>query len=216
MNWYRQVLNLIEKCPFSCFRGAGLTTTHRRQRLRLQCTLCSYATVHHTHMKDHRRVHTGERPHQCSHCGRCFVQRSNLMKHLRSHAGEKPFRCQLCPLAFTRKMTLDAHMRAHKGLASARQRHGLGAGVKERLLHQCSLCKYTTVYHSHMKDHQRAHAGEQPHQCNLCGKGFVQRSNLVKHLRTHVGNKPLYCHVCSMEFTNKGWLTRHIRAHDKK
>ncbi|KAK8759866.1 hypothetical protein V5799_028881 [Amblyomma americanum] len=114
-------------------------------------------------------------------------------------------------------MTLDAHMRAHKGLASARQRHGLpGQGVKERLLHQCSLCKYTTVYHSHMKDHQRAHAGEQPHQCNLCGKGFVQRSNLVKHLRTHVGNKPLYCHVCSMEFTNKGWLTRHIRAHDKK
>ncbi|XP_077495864.1 uncharacterized protein LOC144106794 [Amblyomma americanum] len=81
------------------------------KRQLLHCHLCPYTTVHRTHMKDHQRMHSGERPHQCSHCGKGFVQKRHLVDHLCTHTGEKPFHCQLCPIMFTRKSSLAAHMR---------------------------------------------------------------------------------------------------------
>lgn len=50
-------------------------------------------------------------------CARSFVQRTHLMDHMRIHTGERPFRCDLCPLAFTQKSVLTRHVRTHAAQA---------------------------------------------------------------------------------------------------
>ena len=47
------------------------------------CDVCQYTTNRISNLKDHRRVHTGEKPFQCPTCFKCFSLTQNLTKHLR-------------------------------------------------------------------------------------------------------------------------------------
>ncbi|XP_032119049.1 zinc finger protein 784 [Sapajus apella] len=77
------------------------------------CRFCAKPFRRSSDMRDHERVHTGERPYHCGICGKGFTQSSVLSGHARIHTGERPFRCTLCDRTFNNSSNFRKHQRTH-------------------------------------------------------------------------------------------------------
>ncbi|XP_032369871.1 zinc finger protein 613 isoform X2 [Etheostoma spectabile] len=79
------------------------------------CPICAKRFKESSHLRDHVRIHTGEKPFLCKECGMNFRQRGTLTLHMRIHTGERPHQCSDCGRRFNRKGDLETHRMTHTG-----------------------------------------------------------------------------------------------------
>ncbi|XP_058819992.1 zinc finger protein 3 homolog [Topomyia yanbarensis] len=161
-----------------------------------KCEICGKMV---TYMKDHMRLHSGDKRYQCPHCERSFIQSNNLIYHVRKHTGEKPFACDKCDKSFICKSHLLSHSRSH-----ANDQPYVCEFCSRRFNQACNLTK-----------HLRIHSGEKPYKCGSCSKAFMNLSNMKAHEKRHRGERNFSCEVCSKSFYDSHHLERHLAIHNR-
>ncbi|XP_022179902.1 transcriptional repressor CTCFL-like isoform X2 [Myzus persicae] len=198
--------------PFNCrscsssFTTSGELVRHNRYKHTHEkphkCTLCDYASVEVSKMKNHMRCHTGERPYQCPHCSYGSPDKFKLKRHLRIHTGEKPYECDICLTKFTQSNSLKTHRLIHSGA---------------KPVFKCDHCPVTCGRKTDLRIHvQKLHTSDKPILCNRCGKAFPDRYQFKVHCLSHKGEKCFKCKLCSYASTTERHLQTHMFVHSDK
>ncbi|KAH0620750.1 hypothetical protein JD844_021480 [Phrynosoma platyrhinos] len=105
-----------------------------------QCVICGRQLANPGSLRNHMRLHTGERPYSCPYCPKSFRQQGNLRGHLRLHTGERPYHCHFCGDAFPQRPELRRHLISHTGEA-----------------HLCTVCGKALRDPHTLRAHERLH-----------------------------------------------------------
>ena len=94
--------------------------SHVRAALLTDCYLwqvCDKSFGRYDTLRNHKVVHSGERPFECTVCNKRFSRFSVLSWHTKIHSGVKEYHCTVCGKDFRHPAVLKKHLlRMHDGM----------------------------------------------------------------------------------------------------
>ncbi|BFZ24517.1 hypothetical protein BsWGS_27556 [Bradybaena similaris] len=168
------------------------------------CDQCSYSTIKHIQLLEHkRRVHLTKR-FRCEECLKEFGFLKDLRRHMKCHAKADNC-CDICGKKYKEARKLTEHKRTHAD-----------GYVKPEF--PCKFCmkvfstKYVLAYHI-----KADHLGMKcSYICPTCGKSFSQKNSYLQHANVHLGIRPFTCEICGKRFSYDKSLKEHKFMHNNE
>nr|CAD7394605.1 unnamed protein product [Timema cristinae] len=195
-----------------------------------------------------RYKHTHEKPHKCTICDYASVELSKMRNHMRCHTGERPY--QVSPSFFAQTgffglaptAPVTCLWMVSASVLSTRDISSLESNTGDKPVFQCELCPTTCGRKTDLRIHvQKLHTSDRPLKCKRCGKSFPDRYSykqqciivalsvwqsvlvtfsplpplvcLQIHNKSHEGEKCFKCDLCPYASISQRHLESHMLIH---
>jgi len=193
----------------------------------VQCNICMETFSQSFALKEHMRVHTGDKPHSCNICQKTFRHATNLQRHVEIHTINKPYGCGLCEKFFRRKAHLVKHQKTIHKI------YQITTVSKSNETHQpqsvcCKKCGKKCKSMKDMRKHWAWHCYAQSSfynngdntspsitnfDCETCGETFPNKLEYNSHAKTfhNKEHSDICCIDCKRNFESLRDLNCHLK-----
>ncbi|NXV06154.1 ZN507 protein, partial [Cettia cetti] len=175
-----------------------------------RCDVCDYTSTTYVGVRNHRRIHSSDKPYRCSLCGYVCSHPPSLKSHMWKHASDQNYNYEQVNKAINDAISQSSRFQGQ--LTDKTLLEGTDENPVPILGSSDNLVSFTESINQTTNEISGSDENEKPTLMNTSCS--LEKNSTLPHLGTEYCVLLFCCCICGFESTNKENLLDHMKEHE--